>query len=424
MSYTSAVLADSPLGFWLFDVPDGTDSSGNSHTATISAGASFASGSGINASINGRLSVTSTSTANVTMPVAVSGTAWTYEFWIKTTATVGGILGSRDVAADPGIEVTLGNSGFCGSNGQITVGFNTNGVYRGVASTVTVNDGNWHHVVCIWSGTAGVAITSAQFSIYVDGVNVTGSSGGTGTGPNAPITGDAAGWVIGSRHLLSSSILMDVDGVACYNTALAAARIVVHYSEGNNVFADAFANAGAITGTSYTLSGIDTTSWTLETGEPGGMSHTGWATFTPTTTTLYRLDTIGSNYDTLLAIYTGTTLGALTLVASDDNSGGSGTSKITNLSLTAGTTYHVQVGAQPAGTGGLLCFFFAQESTDRLGALAVETLASSTPGKNLGAISAEVLVGSTGTTSNNLGALTIEVLVSNEQNFIGWGMPQ
>jgi hypothetical protein len=51
----------------------------------------------------------------------------------------------------------------------------------------------------------------------------------------------------------------------------------------------------------------------------------------------------GSGYDTLLAVYTGTAVNSLTLVISNDNCASGLTTSCATFSVTAGTTYSVQV---------------------------------------------------------------------------------
>ncbi len=60
------------------------------------------------------------------------------------------------------------------------------------------------------------------------------------------------------------------------------------------------------------------------------------------------IDTNGSNFDTLLGVYTGTAVNALTLIAGDNNGGPNLTSRVT-FAATAGVIYRIAVD----GTGGL-----------------------------------------------------------------------
>src|ERR1051326_3126181 len=76
------------------------------------------------------------------------------------------------------------------------------------------------------------------------------------------------------------------------------------------------------------------------TGNPGGASV--WWVWTPTTNGFVTLSTIVSSFDTLLGIYTGNNVASLSVVASDDNSGGGGTSLCTFHAF-AGTSYRIAV---------------------------------------------------------------------------------
>ncbi len=83
------------------------------------------------------------------------------------------------------------------------------------------------------------------------------------------------------------------------------------------------------------------------TREPGenlhasfGGSNSVWFCFTPAISGVFAFDTIGSSYDTLLAVYTGNSTGTLTSVASDNNSGG-GIASLLSFTASAGVTYHI-----------------------------------------------------------------------------------
>ena len=75
-------------------------------------------------------------------------------------------------------------------------------------------------------------------------------------------------------------------------------------------------------------------------GEIGGKSV--WWSWTAPASGLATVATTGSSFDTVLAVYTGTALANVTRVASDDDSGGNGTSKLT-FSVVAGVTYWIAV---------------------------------------------------------------------------------
>ena len=129
---------------------------------------------------------------------------------------------------------------------------------------------------------------------------------------------------------------------------------------------DNFANAWPITGLPFT--GLQNTSMkTTEPGEPVAYSaascqaiadvakgRTAWYRYTAPASTTVTFDTDGSfvSYDTVIAVYTGSTLNALTLVGCDDDNGPGFLSSLT-IPVAAGTTYQIQVGGFNASSGDL-----------------------------------------------------------------------
>ncbi len=76
--------------------------------------------------------------------------------------------------------------------------------------------------------------------------------------------------------------------------------------------------------------------------------ETVWYTYTPPATIKVRMDTIGSSYDTYLAVWTGTS-GNLTEVACNDDANANTFASAIYLTLQAGTQYYIEV-AQHNGT--------------------------------------------------------------------------
>src|ERR1035437_973855 len=85
---------------------------------------------------------------------------------------------------------------------------------------------------------------------------------------------------------------------------------------------DNFANASVITGVSGTSSG-STVGATKEPGEPNHAGNTGgasaWFRWVAPANGTVTFNTAGSAFDTLLGVYIGTNLSALSLVASNDD---------------------------------------------------------------------------------------------------------
>jgi len=114
---------------------------------------------------------------------------------------------------------------------------------------------------------------------------------------------------------------------------------------------DNFANAWVLSGAVVTTNGT-TAQATKEPGEPNHAGNAGarsvWFTWTAPKSAQVRMDTIGStggfNNDTLLAVYTGDAVNALTAVASNDNGPGlaNGWSQL-DFQATQGVTYHIAI---------------------------------------------------------------------------------
>ncbi len=119
---------------------------------------------------------------------------------------------------------------------------------------------------------------------------------------------------------------------------------------------DYFANAAGIGAEPFSAN-TSTMCASSQTSEPqpcASIGSTVWYSYTPSQSVMLQVDTAGSDYDSALAVYTGSDLGDLTNLACDDDSGPGLTSLIT-FDAIAGTTYHFQVGGF-AGSRGDLSF--------------------------------------------------------------------
>jgi len=134
---------------------------------------------------------------------------------------------------------------------------------------------------------------------------------------------------------------------------------------------DNFANAIAITANSFTDT-KDSSAATTETADPtptcvgtasstSGRSNSIWYKFTPTSGGMASLNTQGSNFDTVLSIWTGTA-GSFTSVACNNGIVDPGIVLVTQLptvSMTGGTTYFIMVSSfgppdpNPVALGGM-----------------------------------------------------------------------
>src|SRR5207253_941009 len=114
---------------------------------------------------------------------------------------------------------------------------------------------------------------------------------------------------------------------------------------------DAFAGAQELTGASGQVTGSNVNA-TEESGEPnhagiqGGRSV--WYVWTAPAEGSVSFDTFGSSFDTILAVYTGSSLSGLVSVAADDDAGGGVQSKV-SFTASAGTTYRIAVDGWTGG---------------------------------------------------------------------------
>jgi hypothetical protein len=109
---------------------------------------------------------------------------------------------------------------------------------------------------------------------------------------------------------------------------------------------DLFANAQQLSGTTGTASGSNVGA-TKETGEPDLAGNSGgasvWYAWTAPSSGPVSLDTAGSSFDTLLGVYTGSSVGALTLAGSNDDASGSVLTSALTFNAVGGTTYRIKV---------------------------------------------------------------------------------
>jgi hypothetical protein len=118
---------------------------------------------------------------------------------------------------------------------------------------------------------------------------------------------------------------------------------------------DGFADRTLLSGTNATFSASNLGA-EKEIGEPDHAGNTGgrsvWWTWVAPAKLFVTIDTIGSSFDTLLAVYTGDHLNQLSLVAADDDSAGSGASRLT-FTASPGLAYQIVVDGKD-GTGGAI----------------------------------------------------------------------
>ena len=116
---------------------------------------------------------------------------------------------------------------------------------------------------------------------------------------------------------------------------------------------DNFADRVLLNGTSVSTTGTNV-GFTGEAGEPNhaGISNplnSAWWSWTAPGDGTVTIDTFGSNYDTSLAVYTGSAVNSLSSIASNDDT--SGLQSEVEFTVSAGTTYQIAVDGFSSSTG-------------------------------------------------------------------------
>lgn len=197
---------------------------------------------------------------------------------------------------------------------------------------------------------------------------VSATAGGTPTGT---ITFRNNGVSIGTRTLSSGSASFSTTSLPVGTNQITAAyggsgthlasvssalTHTVTAAPGTRPVNDDFANRTNIPGPG-TVTGSNVNA-TAETGEPlhhglSGARNSVWWRYTPTTSGQITIDTDGSNFDTVLAVYTGSAVNALTYVASNDDAPGLGLRSLVQFNGQAGVSYAIAVAGFGTATGSI-----------------------------------------------------------------------
>lgn len=120
---------------------------------------------------------------------------------------------------------------------------------------------------------------------------------------------------------------------------------------------DNFVNAQGLSGSSASVSGANGSA-TKEAGEPNHAGNAGghslWYFWTAPSSRTVVIDTVGSSFNTLLAVYTGSSVSALTGVASNDDISASTTQSRLAFAPVSGTTYRIAVDGKNGVTGSIV----------------------------------------------------------------------
>ncbi len=204
--------------------------------------------------------------------------------------------------------------------------------------------------------TAGT-ISSVSFYLESNGTDGLQSSTdtllgtGVGSGGNWTFNTTTAGLAPGKYTYYA--VATDAGGNTS-TTATATMTVVSGSTIVASVNNDNFSNATILSGTSITATGSNTDA-TRQKGEPaiGGKSggKSIWYSWTAPTNGSVSVDTSGSGFDTLLGVYTGSSVAKLTKVASNDDASPGVLTSAVGFKATAGTTYYIAVDGYHGANG-------------------------------------------------------------------------
>ena len=287
----------------------------------------------------------------------VGGTSWSAPTWAALCALINearanaskppiGLLG-------PNIYPLIGTSNFrditSGSNGHYSAGAGYDPVTGiGVPNMSVLIQTLTAPAPVITGFTPGDALVGA--SVTITGTSFTGATAVSFNGVNASTFNvDSATQITATVPVGASTGAISVTTIG--GTATSSSNFIVLPSDIPN---DLFAFAQGISGNTGSVAGTNAGA-TKEAGEPNHAGNAGgasvWYVWTaPTGGGVYTFDTLGSSFDTLLAVYTGTSVSSLTQVVADDDAGTAVTSAVSFVAA-GGTTYYIAVDGHGGASG-------------------------------------------------------------------------
>jgi hypothetical protein len=195
------------------------------------------------------------------------------------------------------------------------------------------------------SGPVGTAVT-------ITGTNFTGATTVKFNNVTATFTVNSATSI--TATVPTGATTGTVSVTTAGGTAISSTSFTITTSTGpvnNNL-----SNATTISGATATVTGSNVNA-TKETGEPNHAGNAGgksvWWNWTAPNANSVTIETTGSPFDTLLGVYTGTVVSALTTIASNDDATTAVTTSKVTFTPVAGTTYRIAVDGYNGALGNI-----------------------------------------------------------------------
>ncbi len=233
----------------------------------------------------------------------------------------------RAYTSNQTVSFTLDGPATITANYTMTLGVNSSGA-SSVAITSTTGDGGTTNYTKSLTAARTVTLTAPTSS---GGLLFTAWTTGVPGGPSS------------TTATISFTISTPTTLTANYGTAVPS----------NNMFANAITISGASGQTAGNNAGA-----TKETGEPNHAGNAGgksvWWQWTAPAAGQVTISTLGSSFDTLLGIYTGTAVNALTTIASNDDVSISVKQSQVTFTAVSGTTYRIAVDGKNGASGTII----------------------------------------------------------------------
>jgi hypothetical protein len=193
--------------------------------------------------------------------------------------------------------------------------------------------------------TRGVVVNSCSSGFF----NMVSVYSGGAVDALEPVGSHQGNCRVAFRASQGSTYRIAVDGVSAQSGPVA---LAIDPSPANDDFAEAATLSGPPGSASAgNLGATKESGEPAHAGDPGGTSL--WWRWTPAASGPVRIDSCASSLDTLLAVYTGVSVSALTPVAHDNNSCGYAGGSLVRFTAEAGTTYRIAVDGAGGTTGSI-----------------------------------------------------------------------
>ena len=270
-----AVLPSGTYAYWPFDTGTGSVAyyvGANGDDATLIGSPSWTTG------MVGKAITLNGSSQYIPTAKQISGpTAFTMEFWFKSTSGSGGeLMGFGDAAT--GASTNLDRLVYLRSDGKLTFGTKPS-AYKTITTASSYNDGSWHYVAA--------SMGSAGLALYIDGVK---RAADTATSTAGSYSGywrfgydNLAGWPSAPS---SNYAAATIDEGRVYSRQIRDAEVTGDYTAGANALESAFTLPNVTPGQSQTYSvdavvKTDAGGYDLLMQEPKPLTHTDNATTIP-----------------------------------------------------------------------------------------------------------------------------------------------